>query len=169
MPKACGPSCSTVVTPGSDARARHVRLGVTLDLPAQPLPPGQYRFLADVVLVLHFAIVSFIVGGLVLVVVGNLMRWRWVNARWFRVAHLAAIGVVVAQAWLGRICPLTTLESSLRSRAGSAPYAGSFIEHWVQRVLYYEAPAWIFALAYTCFGMLVAAAWWRFPPRSRRR
>lgn len=130
-------------------------------------PPGQYRFLADAVLVLHFTIVLFIVGGLLLVVVGNLRGWRWVNHWWFRVAHVAAIGVVVLQGWLGRVCPLTTLESSLRTRAGSATYSGSFIEHWVQRVLYYEAPAWAFTLAYTCFGLLVAAAWWRFPPRRR--
>ena len=128
---------------------------------------GQYRFLADVVLVLHFAVVLFIVGGLVLILVGNLRHWRWVNARWFRAGHVAAIGVVILQAWLGRVCPLTTLESALRSRAGSSAYAGSFIEHWVQRVLYYEAPNWLFALAYTCFGLLVAAAWWRFPPQRR--
>jgi hypothetical protein len=127
------------------------------------------RLLADVVLVLHFAIVLFIVGGLVLVIAGNLLRWGWVNAWWFRIAHVAAIGVVVVQAWFGRICPLTTLESSLRQRAGGSGYHGSFIEHWVQQVLYYEAPPWVFALAYTCFGLLVAAAWWRFPPTSRRR
>jgi hypothetical protein len=128
-----------------------------------------YRVLADVVLVLHFAIVLFIVGGLVLVVVGNLRGWRWVNSRWFRIGHVAAIGIVVLQAWLGRVCPLTTLESALRNRAGVTVYEGSFIEHWVQQVLYYEAPPWVFAVAYTCFGLLVAAAWWRFPPRPRRR
>lgn len=127
------------------------------------------RLLADVVLVLHFAIVLFIVGGLVLVIVGNLRGWGWVNARWFRFAHVAAIGFVVLQAWLGRICPLTTLESSLRARAGGSGYRGSFVEHWVQQVLYYEAPPWVFTLVYTGFGVLVAAAWWRFPPTSRRR
>ena len=128
-----------------------------------------YLWLADGVLVLHFAIVVFIVGGLVLVFVGNLNGWRWVNAWWFRLAHLAAIGVVVMQAWLGRACPLTTLESWLRTQAGSTTtYSESFIEHWVQRILYYEAPPWVFTLAYTAFGMLVAAAWWRFPPHSRR-
>jgi hypothetical protein len=126
------------------------------------------RFLADVVLVLHLAVVLFIVGGLVLVIAGNLRGWRWVNAWWFRIAHVAAIGIVVLQSWLGRICPLTTLESSLRQRAGGSGYRGSFIEHWVQQVLYYEAPPWVFALAYTGFAMLVAAAWWRFPPTSRR-
>ncbi len=69
-----------------------------------------FRLLADVVLALHVAIVVFVVGGLVLVVVGNLSGWRSVNALWFRLAHLATIAVVAAEAWLGVTCPLTTLE-----------------------------------------------------------
>jgi polyferredoxin len=94
--------------------------------------------------------------------------WRWVNRRWFRAAHLAAIAVVVGQAWLGITCPLTTLESWLRALAGSAPYNAGFIEHWVQRILFYEAPAWVFVTAYTLFGLLVAGVWWRYPPERRK-
>ena len=131
------------------------------------MDPGSARLLADTVLILHFAVVVFVVAGLALVLIGNRRDWRWVNAWWFRLVHLVAIGIIVAQAWFGRVCPLTTLESSLRAKAGSTPYSGSFVEHWVQRILYYDAPAWVFALAYTCFGMLVAAAWWRYPPRPR--
>src|ERR1700754_1670015 len=129
---------------------------------ASPLP---YRLFADAVLLLHFGIVVFVVGGLVLVVAGNMLGWSWVNRLWFRLTHVLAIGVVVAQAWLGQVCPLTTLESWLRLRAGYRPYSKSFIEHWVQQLLYYEAPVWVFALAYTVFGLLVLATWWYFPPR----
>ena len=128
-----------------------------------------YRLLADVVLTVHFAIVLFVVGGLVLVVVGNWRGWGFVNAWWFRLAHLAAIGIVVAQAWLGIVCPLTTLESWLRSRAGEAVYETSFIEHWLTRLLFYDAPPWAFTLAYTLFGLAVVAAWWRFPPGRAAR
>ena len=126
-----------------------------------------YRLLADVVLLMHFAVVVFVVGGLGLVLVGNMRHWRWVNSPLFRVAHIVAIGVIVVQAWLGRLCPLTIFESWLREQAGEATYRASFVEHWVQRVLYYEAPFWVFALAYTVFGLLVAAAWWCFPPRTK--
>jgi hypothetical protein len=121
------------------------------------------------VLVLHFGIVCFIVGGLALILIGNVRGWRWVNGWWFRVAHLAAIAIVAIQSWLGAICPLTTLESWLRQQAGSPGYSGSFIEHWIQRVLYYEAPMWMFAAAYTVFAALVVAAWCFFPPRSGAR
>ncbi|MBL8350350.1 MAG: DUF2784 domain-containing protein [Burkholderiaceae bacterium] len=125
------------------------------------------RALADAVLVLHFAIVVFVIGGLVLIVTGNRLGWGWVNRLGFRLAHLVAIAVVVLQSWLGIDCPLTTLESWLRMQAGTAGYQQSFIEHWVQRLLYYSAPGWVFATAYTLFGALVAASWWYFPPRRR--
>ncbi len=128
-----------------------------------------YLFLADAVLVLHFVIVIFVVGGLVLIVSGNLLRWRWVNALWFRLAHVSAIGVVVAQAWLGKVCPLTTLESWLRVQAGSGSYDKSFIEHWVQRLLFFEAPFWVFTVVYTLFGLIVLAIWWYFPPHRTKR
>lgn len=124
-----------------------------------------YQLLADAVLALHFALVAFVVGGLVLILAGNLRGWRWVNAWWFRAAHIAAIGVVVAQAWLGADCPLTTLEIWLREKAGMNTYHEGFIAHWVQRAIYYEAPQWVFTWVYTLFGLLVAATWWRFPPK----
>jgi hypothetical protein len=129
-----------------------------------------YQLLADLVLVLHVAVVLFVIGGLALVIAGNTWwRWRWVNALAFRLAHLAAIGIVVVGSWIGAVCPLTTLEMALRLRAGSGVYEGSFIQHWLQRLLYYEAPGWVFALAYTLFGLLVVIAWWYFPPTLRRR
>ena len=125
-----------------------------------------FQLLADAVLVLHLCVVVFVVGGLVLVVAGNVLGWPWVDNLWFRLAHVLAIGVVVIQAWLGQVCPLTMLESWLRVQAGSPSYSKSFVEHWVQRLLFFEAPFWVFALAYTVFGVLVLATWWRFPPRN---
>ena len=124
-----------------------------------------YQFLADAVLLLHVAIVVFVVGGLACIIVGNLRAWRWVNALWFRLAHLAAIAIVVAEAWIGAVCPLTSLEMWLRVRAHATTYTGSFIEHWLQRLLYYDAPAWVFTLGYSLFGLLVVATWWYFPPK----
>ncbi len=128
-----------------------------------------YQAIADLVLSLHFAIVLFVIGGLLLIVSGNVRGWPWVNALWFRVAHLAAIAIVVAESWLGIVCPLTTLEAWLRERSGAATYSASFIEHWVQRLLYYQAPPWVFTLAYTLFGLAVVVIWWIFPPRTGRR
>lgn len=128
-----------------------------------------YQLLADAVLLLHFAVIVFVVGGLMVVLAGNAAGWSWVNGWWFRLAHLLAIGVVVLQSWLGQLCPLTILESWLRVQAGSAAYERSFIEHWVQRIIYYDIPLWVFTLLYTAFAALVILAWWRYPPRRDRR
>ena len=128
-----------------------------------------YQAFADLVLVLHAAVVVFVVGGLVLVLVGNVRGWHWVNATWFRAAHLVAIAVVTLQAWAGVVCPLTTLESWLRVQGGSRGYTASFIEHWVQRLLFYEAPTWVFTLLYSAFAAAVAATWWRYPPKRASR
>jgi len=125
--------------------------------------------LADAVLAAHVAVAAFVVVGLVLVFAGNLLGWRWVNGLAFRLAHAAAIAIVVAEAWLGVPCPLTTLEMALRERAGAATYGGGFVEHWLQRLLYWDAPAWVFVALYSVFALLVAAAWWYFPPMSKRR
>ena len=127
-----------------------------------------FELLANAVLVLHVSIVLFVVGGLVLVVAGNLLSWKWVNSIWFRLAHLAAIAVVVAEAWFGFVCPLTTLETWLRAKAGTATYSGGFIEHWLRVLLFWEAPLWVFTAAYTAFGLAVVAAWWYFPPRPNQ-
>jgi len=123
--------------------------------------------LADAVLLLHFGVVLFIVGGLIVIVAGNRRGWGWVNGWGFRMTHLTAMGVVVAESWLAIRCPLTTLESWLRGPASPAGYAGGFIQYWVQRMLFFEAPPWVFIVLYTGFGVLVAAAWWGFPPRRR--
>ena len=127
-----------------------------------------FPLLADLVLALHVLIVLFVAGGLLVIVAGNLRGWRWVNAMWFRVLHAGAIAIVVSQAWLGLACPLTTLEMWLRGRAGLVTHSDSFIGHWLQRLLYIDAPLWVFTVVYTLFGLLVAWVWLRFPARPTR-
>lgn len=127
-----------------------------------------YQTLANVVLGVHVGFVLFVVLGLLLIVSGNWLGWRWVNNPWFRLAHLATILIVVVEAWLGIICPLTTLEMWLRRQGGVSSYAGSFIEYWLQSVLYFDLPPWVFILAYSLFATLILACYWVFPPRFKR-
>jgi hypothetical protein len=126
------------------------------------------RALADLVLALHAAFVAFVVLGLVAILVGGALQWRWVRDPCFRALHLAAIGVVVAEAWAGVTCPLTSLEDSLRAAAGEATYSGAFVAHWLGRLLYWQAPRWVFVTAYTIFGTAVVASWWLVRPRPFR-
>ena len=132
------------------------------------MSPTTAGLLADLVLFVHVCIAVFVVAGLALIVVGNLVRWHWVNSVWFRLAHLLAIAFIVAESWFGIACPLTQLEMGLRSAARENIYSGGFVEHWLSSLLYYHAPSWVFSVAYSIFGLLVAASWWYFPPRPRR-
>lgn len=123
-------------------------------------------FLADAVLVLHFGVVLFVVGGLLAVLLGQ-GRWPGTDRWSFRLAHLGANGYVAGQQWFGVTCPLTTLEHWLRVQAGQAVHDTSFVAHWLQRLLFFDAPDWVFTVAYTAFALAVALAWWRYPPRRR--
>ncbi len=125
-----------------------------------------YKLLADSVLVIHFSIAAFIVIGLPLIIIGGFRNWRWVRNPWFRYAHLIGIGLVVAQTWLGLICPLTHLENYLRVQAGQATYPGSFIAYWLGEILYYDLPIWVFVVLYSLFGLLVAVCWFKVKPRA---
>ena len=132
-------------------------------------PSSVYLLAADTLLILHVLFVGFVIFGLVLILLGKLRDWYWVRNAWFRIAHLAAIGVVVVQSWFGIICPLTIWENALRRRAGEGGYSGTFVSHWLESILYYEAPAWVFAVCYTVFGALVVVSWFWVRPHPLRR
>lgn len=133
------------------------------------MSPEFYLLLADALLVLHGLLVAFVILGLVAVFLGRLLHWHWVRNVWFRITHLVVIGIVVLQAWLGVLCPLTVWEMELRARAGAAGYEGSFIQHWLQSILYYTAPEWVFILVYTVFGGVVLASWFLVRPGRPRK
>src|SRR5687768_16117109 len=123
--------------------------------------------LADAILLLHVAIVLFVVGGQGLILLGGWRRWHWVRSLRLRLVHAALVVFIALQAWLGQLCPLTVWEQSLRRAAGQDSYAEGFIEHWLGRVLYVQAPWWAFVLAYSAFALLVLASWRWVPPRRR--
>jgi uncharacterized protein DUF2784 len=122
-----------------------------------------WRILADMVVAFHAAYVAFVVFGLAAILAGHAMGWRWVRNFYFRAAHLAAILFVCAEAVAGVACPLTTLENALRLRAGEFGYRGDFIGHWLDWMIFYDAPPWVFTGIYLGFGGLVLATFWLVP------
>ncbi len=85
-----------------------------------------YRGLADLIFILHFCFVLFVIFG------GALVLYR----RFFLRLHLPALfwGVLVELFQLP--CPLTTLENKFRLLGGEAGYGGGFIEYYISAVLY---------------------------------
>lgn len=131
------------------------------------LSPAQAATLADAILIAHVGIVVFVVLGAVAIGLGGWRGWRWVRGLRWRLAHLALMGFIALQAWLGALCPLTVWEQALRRHAGQAVHGESFIEHWLSRLIFFEAPWWTFVAAYTGFAGLVLLGWIKVPPRRR--
>lgn len=121
--------------------------------------------LADLILLVHFALAAFIVLGLPLVWIGAWLGWNWVRGRALRYAHAIAILVVAAESLAGSVCPLTRWEDALRASAQDS----SFIARWFARLLYYDFPEWAFTLAYVLYAAATLATLrWIAPRRSSR-
>ena len=122
-----------------------------------------YVFLADVVLITHFLYVLFVVGGLLLILIGGFMKWQWVKFFWFRIIHLASIAFVAIISLFGIPCPLTILEGNLRISSGTAFHNQSFIQYWLHKILFYEGPEEIFTIIYVAFAITVAGSFYFVP------
>lgn len=85
-----------------------------------------FRLAADCVLLLHLAFILFAVLGGALA-----LRWRWAP-----LVHLPAAAWGLFVEITGRICPLTSLENTLRIKAGLSGYTESFIEHYLLAIIY---------------------------------
>ena len=119
--------------------------------------------LADVLVIVHFLVVAFIVGGLIAVWIGAALGWRWIRNPWLRYLHLGAIAFVAAEALLGIACPLTIWEDLLRD--GVRPE--SFVARWVHALLFYRAPEWVFTAAYVAWTAATLLTLRLVPPRRR--
>jgi len=87
---------------------------------------GQYKFLADALVVFHMGFVGFVLlGGAVV------LRWR--RAIWL---HLPAVAWGIYIELSHNICPLTPMENHLRRLGGAATYQGGFVDHYIMPVLY---------------------------------
>ena len=129
-----------------------------------PAPAGEGPVItADALLVAHFAIAAFVTCGLPLVWIGAAAGWRWVRNWWFRTLHLVAIGVIALEGLAGVACPLTIWEDLLRG--GLRPQ--SFVARWVARLLYYDAPEWLFAALYLAWAAATLITLLLIPPRRR--
>ena len=85
-----------------------------------------YRVAADLITLVHFAFVVFVIFG-------ALLALRWPRVLWLHLPAAVWGALIELQGW---ICPLTPLENRLRMLSGQEGYAGGFIEHYILPVLY---------------------------------
>src|SRR5438093_444174 len=105
-----------------------------------------YVILADLVVAIHIAYVSYVLVGELAILLGIVLRWSWIRNPWFRWTHLIAIVIVALEAILGITCPLTDLEDALRRWGHQEAPGTSFIGRCLDSILFYAVPDWILML-----------------------
>jgi len=134
-----------------------------------PEDPDTALLLADGIVVLHFAIVLYVIFGELLILAGWPLRWSWVKNRWFRLSHLGIIVFVAVVAAMGDLCPLTIWENDLRRIAGKPLEQASFVAHWAHELLFVDVDVVILGYCYVTFCLLVLGSLWLVPVRWRKR
>ena len=85
-----------------------------------------YSLLADLVILIHFLFIIFVVlGGLMVI------RWSWIKYLHIPAAIYGAL--IEIERW---VCPLTPLEVRFKMKAGESIYQGGFIEHYILPLIY---------------------------------
>lgn len=120
-----------------------------------------YSLLADMTVLIHVLFVLFVVCG------------GFAVLRWPRLArfHLPAAiwGVTVELA--GWVCPLTPLENHFRRLGGEAGYGDSFMQHYLEPLLYplglTAAHQFLLGLAALAINVAVYGLLWRKQCRRR--
>ena len=139
-----------------------------------------YKILADLVVLIHFGWILFMLWGFLLTVCGSVCiyvlpaakdRWGKFFDRWiFRTVHLAGIVYVAILTILGKYCPLTILENDLRGQYDAAlTYPGSFVIHYVERIVYPEANFLIFVIPTTIIAVFTVLMFMIKPPTKIKR
>lgn len=129
-----------------------------------------YSLLADSLVGLHFLWILFMLAGFGLTLYGIFFKKALLDWFWFRTIHLTGIVYVGVLSLQGKLCPLTIWENALRSKVeAEATYSGSFIIHYLERLVYPEIdPTWL-RLATLCLGVFTLLAYLIAPPVKIKR
>lgn len=119
---------------------------------------------AETLLAAHVAIILFNIFGLVAVPLGAAFGWRFVRVPCWRLLHLVLMFAVALQAVFGRACILTLWQRAL---TGAVADRTPLIMGWVDRVIYWPLPMWVFAVLYVAVFAYALALFRLVPPRRR--
>jgi hypothetical protein len=114
----------------------------------------------QIVLALHLGVIAFNVAGLVAIPLGAWLDWRFVRIHWLRLLHLASLAAVALQAALGQACFLTIWQAEL-----TGGRADPLIMRWVNRLVFWPLPIWMFTALYLAVFIYVLALWRMVRPR----
>lgn len=122
-----------------------------------------FSVLADLAVLVHAMFVIFVVCG-------GLAVLRWPRLAWLQLPAALWGAIIEFKGW---ICPLTYLENHFRQLSGAAGYSGSFIEHYLEPLLY---PLGLTSRFQVCMALAVVGLnaafyfclWWKVSRTFRR-
>jgi hypothetical protein len=124
-----------------------------------------HPLLGQSVLGVHLLVIAFNVAGLVVIPLGAKLGWGFVRIPWLRLLHVAALAVVALQAALGRACFLTDWQAAATGGGREDP----LIMRWVNGVVFWPLPIWVFTALYIAVFAYVLALLWIVPIRRKGR
>jgi len=147
---------------------------------------------ANVIVFIHVLYVGIVIVAVPAILLGWLLKWRWVRNFWFRLIHFIMMGIVVVETGFGMTCPLTTWETNLRIAGGqfqisynddgteqrnergqqilytTEEYQGDFVGRLLQRILFFQpdqVSQAVLNLCYYGFGAMILATFILVQPR----
>ncbi len=130
---------------------------------------NKFAVFADLIVFFHMLYVIFAVGGEAVILLGALLRWRWIRNMVFRIVHIIAVLIVSIESISDFLCPITEWEYQLRRLAGQTVEEDiTFIGRLIRLIVFYDFPDWAFSVMYIGFGIMVILTIILIPPRRKK-
>lgn len=125
-----------------------------------------YKIFADIIVVLHFIWIIFMLIGFFLTIYG-FFREKFFDWWLFRTIHLLGILFVGILTVLQRFCPLTILENVSRARySPENTYPGSFIVHYIEKLVYPDVNQTLLRIATVFVALFILVVYITKPPEK---
>ncbi len=118
--------------------------------------------IADLILIIHFIIVFFIISLFVLVPYGYSKKWAWVNNKKIRYTHLFLMTFVTIESFIGIVCPLTVLENYLRGTITNQ----TFLSKYLSKIIFFNFPSTFFLTLYSLGFLIAVLLSFKYPPQK---
>ena len=119
--------------------------------------------IADIILLIHFLIIIFVVSLFIFIPVGYKFNWKFLKNKIIRVVHISLMTIVTIESLIGVHCPLTVLENKFRG----VLYHTSLISRILKEIVFWQFPSYFFLIAYILSLFLTIFLWWRYPPINK--
>jgi hypothetical protein len=130
---------------------------------------GALNASANLVAALHIGYFLFVFGGTVAIIAGLRTGWMWVRNFWFRVAHAAAVFIVLFEEITGIPCVLNLLQAWLRTESIGQAEATDGVGGLLDLLLYRTISPFILDIFYWTMGVAVLLLLWIVPIRQSAR